>query len=145
MPAIPLCPSGGITEMSTDNTDWTDISAFVGRVDPQARDVPLLTYKTFGGPVICTGIADPTDIELELLATEGATDPYSVLRAAHFANTPVSLRWSANTGTGAQQWSATDALVLSWDDPELSADSDTLLTALATLSVDQVAWGPVVP
>lgn len=140
MPALGLCTANTLVEMSVDGTTWTDITDFVGRIDPQAREVPRQTYKTFGGPVYCTGIADPTDVELEILVTEADTDPYTVLREKHFDGTLIGLRWQPNTGASAKRWTVINARIPSWDDPEIVAESDTLPIALATLNVDQVNW-----
>lgn len=137
--AIPICPSDLTVELSSDGTTWDDVSAFIGRVDPQSRDMPRLVYKTFAGPVYCTGVADPTDVEIEILVTEDDADAYTVLRAAHFAGTAVGLRWKPTGGTKA--WTAASGMLTSWDDPELNASEDTTLPiALATLTVDQVGW-----
>jgi hypothetical protein len=140
MPAVPICPAGALVELSEDGTAWTDISDWVRRVDPGARERTLLTFKTFGGSKSCTGTADPTDIELEILYTEADTDPYAILRDAHYADTPVHLRWAAVTGAGGKEWVAAAARVPTWDEPELNADADEPLSVLATISADTITW-----
>jgi hypothetical protein len=145
MPYTPVCPAGAIVEISEDGTVWTDISDFVGRVDPGARERPLMTYKTFTGSKSCTGPADPTDIELEFGYSEADTDPYAILRDAHYNGTTIGLRWHVLEGVGAKEWTAAEATVPTWDEPEVNADADTPLTVLATLSADVIGWTAQVP
>jgi len=141
MPADPICPGGVKVELNADGgATWDDITDWVGRIDPGARERTVLTYQTFSGPKSCIGPAAPVNIELEFLYTEADTEPYAVIRAAHYAGTVVGVRWQATTGTGAKVWTAATATVPTFDEPELNATSDTGIIVLATLSADVIDW-----
>jgi hypothetical protein len=140
MAAIPYCPIGAEVEISDDGTLWTDISDFVRRIDPQERETPLLTFKTFTGPKSCTGPADPVDIEVEALYTEADTEPFAMIRDAHYNGTKLSIRWQVNTEVGGKQWVAADCSVPTFDEPEVSADSDEPLSFIGTLAADNITW-----
>lgn len=140
MPATPYCALGALVEISNDGTTFDDISDWVRRIDPQERETPLLTFKTFTGPKSCTGPADAVDIEIEALYTEGATDVYAMIRDAHYAGSKLSVRWQVNTGVGGMRWLAADCSVPTFDEPEVSADSDEPLSFIGTLSADSITW-----
>lgn len=140
MAATPYCALGALVEISDDGTTFDDISDWVRRIDPQERETPLLTFKTFTGPKSCTGPADAVDIEIESLYTEGATEPFAAIRAAHYSGSKLTVRWQVNTATGGMQWLAANASVPTFDEPEISADSEEPLWFLATLSADTITW-----
>lgn len=145
MPATPYCALGALVEISDDGTTYDDISDWVRRIDPQERETPLLTFKTFTGPKSCTGPADPVDIEIEALYTEATTDVYAMIRGAHYAGSKLSVRWQVNTATGGMQWLAANCSVPTFDEPEISADSDEPLWFLGTLSADTITWLAAAP
>jgi hypothetical protein len=140
MPATAICPSGFQVEISEDGTLYTDISDWVRRIDPGERTRANLIYNTATGPKTCPGTPEPVDIELEALYTEGDTDPFTVLRDAHYAGTPISVRWQVVTGPTGKQWTAANAYVLVWDEPEVNADSDEPLGVLATINAQTISW-----
>lgn len=143
MPVTVLCPDPTF-ELSTDGTAWTDVTAWVSRVDPQARERPQFTYQTFAGTYSCAGPLGPLDIELEAMYSEADTaEPYGIIRTAFYTNAPLQLRYTAS-GDGTKQWTATDASVTSFDEPEISAGSDTLLGFAATLTTEDFAWAAAV-
>jgi hypothetical protein len=141
MPADPICPGDAKVEISEDGTVWVDITDWTRRIDPGERTRTLLVYQTFTGPKSCIGPAEPVEIELEFLYTEADTgEPYAIIRNAHYEGTTLGIRWQAHQGAGAKAWTAATANVPTFDEPEISADSDEPIGVLATLSADVIDW-----
>ena len=132
------CPLG-LVEISEDGTAWSDISAFTRRIDPGERSRPVAIFKTLDGiPKSCIGPADPVDIELEFLYSDADTEPYAIIRGAHYDETPLSIRWK--TASSTKQWTAADVTVPTFDEPEINADSTDGVFTLVTLSANVIDW-----
>jgi hypothetical protein len=142
MAVTPVCPGGFDLELSIDaGTAWTSHKSTVRHVAPGERAREVLTYNTSDGPVTCSGPPPPTEIELDNLYQEEDTGAYAILRAAHYADSEIWVRWTPADGT--KQWTAENARVLSWDEPDLDNDGDSPLFFLATISSSNVTWDDV--
>jgi len=138
------CPTGFMLELSIDGgTTWTDHTATVRHVNPSEQTRDVLRYNTSAGPVICSGPPSETDIEIDNLYQEIDTGAYAILRTAKEAGDPISLRWTPEGGT--KQWTALDATITSFDEPDLDNDADSPLFFLATISAEVVTWDVVAP
>lgn len=138
-----FCHEGFDLELSDDGTTWDGRITTVRHVAPGPRARPVLTYNTTDGPVTCAGPPPPTEIEIDDLYMEGDSDAYAKLRAAHYADTPIWARWNAKDAT--KRWIAKDARVLTFDEPDLDADSNTLVFYLATLTTTDLDWEAITP
>jgi hypothetical protein len=144
MAVSPVCPNGFDLELSINaGTAWTSHTSTVRHVAPGESARQVLTYNTSDGPVTCSGPPPPTEIELDNLYQEADTGAYAILRAAHYADTPVWARWTPADGT--KRWVAKDARVLVWAEPTLDNDGDSPLFFLATLTSTDVEWEAVGP
>lgn len=138
-----FCPSGFDFYISPDGTTWTNHRATVRHVNPAERARAVLTYMTSDGAITCAGAAPETEIEIDNLYTEGDTELYAVLRAAHYAGDVIHARWSPSGAT--KEWSTDDARVVTFDEPDLDNDADSPLFFIATLSAPTVDWATIVP
>ena len=105
---------------------WTAIGGYVGSIAVSGGERTSGEAYTFEGDVSIpgTGKRQPYEATLRLAYTEGASDPYTVIRDAHRANTQFRIRWSpegADTGEFLHTTS-TDSRVISCPPPVGAAE-----------------------
>jgi len=127
--------SGTKVEISTDNSNWTDISGYSNNIDPGdmvRMDGEAFNFSADKGEVT-TGKLAIREISLDILYTEGASDVADSIRDAIEANTPYYLRWSPQGGsTGELRYTSDAGKWISVNDPSGQADSPdpAILTAV---------------
>jgi hypothetical protein len=87
-------------ETSPDGSAWTDHSGESVKLTPTGGDRQVGQRNTFDGdtPVVLTGKKDVSEVDVEYLYTEGASDLFEVARAAKEANSNFYIRWAPKGG-----------------------------------------------
>jgi hypothetical protein len=130
--------------ISTDNSNWTDISGSATNVEPDGGDRKSGEFYTFDTDYagLTRGKREPIDVKVSVVYTEGGSDAWAVVNTAYEGNTALYVRWSpkGNT-TGNSRYTTGAGIVTSMIYPKGEAESPdaimcemTLRTALITKS-----------
>lgn len=111
-------------EYSTDFAAWEDFGDFVGIITPSPQTRTSGEFLTFGKdvPNLTMGARSSVTIDVTMLFTDAAIDPFTVLRAQHTTacGGPAYLRWAPNGGAaGDLQFTTTEdqSWISTWQDP----------------------------
>ena len=133
-------------EVSTDGTTWTDISGFANSVEIGGGDRQTGEVYTFDGDtaIITTGKREPLEITVKAVYTEGANDPFEVVRAAYEGGTSLYVRWSPKGGTtGDFQFESDAGYVTNAIYPQGEAGSGDPVVVEFTVKTPKVTKGVV--
>lgn len=119
----------GYVAVSTDGSNFTDISGYANYVepDPQARTSGE-TY-TFDGDtgIVTFGKREPVEIMVRIVYSEGASSPYDTLKTQHetAGGGRLQVRWApkGNTAGNQQFTSGTDSKISEFPYPAPDATS----------------------
>lgn len=93
---------GGKVEVSTNNSDWTDISGYANQVSFSGYDRQTGETFTFDGDeaIVGFGKLNPTEVEVRAVYTNGATDPFATVWGQHqtAGGGDLYVRWSPEGG-----------------------------------------------
>lgn len=98
-------------EISTDGSTWTDISGFATSVSLSGGDRQTGTAFTFDGDtaIVKGGKREPLEVEVNIVYTEGVSDPFETVRAAYEAGSALYVRWSPKGGASGDFLFTSDA------------------------------------
>lgn len=101
-------------ETSPDNSDWTDRSGFASAVSIDGGERITATKATFDGDTLILRSAKRATltITVNLVYTEGGSDPTEEIRAIYEAGSDFYVRWSPKGGDSAEFLYTTDAGVV---------------------------------
>lgn len=87
-------------EISNDGATWSDISGFANSVEPSGGNRQTGEAYTLDGDtaIITSGKREPLEIQVNIVYTEGTTDPFETVRAAYEAGTNLYVRWAPKGG-----------------------------------------------
>src|SRR5574337_844751 len=87
-------------ESSPDGAVWTDISGFHNLIDPSGGDRDVGSKFTLAADtaIITAGKRKPLNIKVNIVYTEGASDPTEIVRQAYENATKFYVRWSPKGG-----------------------------------------------
>lgn len=92
-----------LVEFKLGNDEWAAVDSWATRVTVTGGDVPFSSRAPFKGAAeIFVGKRNPYEISVEILYTEGSTDPFAALWDAQEESTDIDLdvRWSPNGEDG---------------------------------------------
>jgi hypothetical protein len=93
---------GGKVEISTNNSDWTDISGYAAGITFSGYDRQSGEAFTFDGDeaIVGFGKLNPTEVEVRCVYTNGSTDPYKTVLGQHqtAGGGALYVRWSPEGG-----------------------------------------------
>ncbi len=132
--------------ISTNGSSWTDVSGFANSVKPDGGKRETGDAYTADGdtPIVTAGKRKPIQLKVKVLYTEGASDPFEVVRAAYEAASALYVRYApkGNTSTyfmyTSQSGIVTDAPypnIVNVEDGKALALEFTLETPYVTKSV----------
>lgn len=134
-------------EISTNGSSWTDISGFSNKITPGGQSRMTGEAYTLDGDtaIIGSGKREPLELNIAVVYTEGAPDPFEVIRAQFetAGGGALYVRWSPKGGSSTQFQFTSDVGVVSefnWPEAD-AANADpklvefTLKTAKVTKSV----------
>lgn len=113
-------------ETSPDGSAWTDRSGFATKITPSGGERPTGQKHTFDGdtPIVTKGKRSARSYAVEYVYTEGASDLFEVVRAAHEAGSAFYLRWSPKGGqTGEFQFTTAAGVITTFTEPMGDAGS----------------------
>ena len=117
-----------VVEYSTNGTVWTPWSAWVTNVQFSGGDIAIGEHLPFDAltPTPVPGKGSMQQVILSIPYTEGASDPYPIMRTAQFAADPlIRLRFSPRGGqTGENIFTLVDAYVISGCNPPSGQTTD---------------------
>lgn len=101
-------------EISPDNSNWTDISGFASSINPDGGERATGVKYTFDGDtaILRSAKRGPLTITVNIVYTEGASDPIEVLRAIYEAGSDYYVRWSPKGGDSSEFLYTSDAGVI---------------------------------
>lgn len=125
---------GGKIELSVNGTPtWTNISGFINMVDPgqSVRQTGVIYTADGDTPILGGGKREPLEIVVSIAYTEGVSDPFTVIEAAHLSGSQtIQLQWSpAGGGVG---------------DYEFTSDSVGLIKNLSYPPIDPNSPAPTI-
>lgn len=133
--------------ISTDGTSYTDISGFASSVRNSGGQRATGERQTFDGdaPIITPGKRGSTTFTVSTVYTEGATDPYAVVRGYHRSKTPVYLKVAPKgTTAGNYQIVTSPGYVLTCPPPSGEAANGETAMFDWQLKVSDWAWEAIV-
>jgi hypothetical protein len=109
--------TGGITfrgckiEISTNGTNWTDISGWFNKIEVGGGERNIGEFFTADGdtPILGAGKRAALELTVAVVYTEGGGDPFSVLLTAFESAGPLYVRWSPKGGAAGQNMYTTSA------------------------------------
>jgi hypothetical protein len=116
-------------EISTNGTDWTDISGHANKVTPSANQRRQGQAYTFSGedPIVKVGKKHPQSTRVDIVYTEQAADAYKVAQTA-FQTTgggTMYVRWAPGGGDSSEyRFSTGSGFVVEFQYPEVGAEID---------------------
>lgn len=114
-----------VIEVSTNGSSWTDISGFANSVDPGESTRMLGEVYTFDGDtaIITAGKRQPLDLDLKFVYTEGGSEVFEVVRAAHEAGTNLYVRYTVKAAsTGNFRYTSAAGLIGSFKYPAVDSE-----------------------
>lgn len=130
--------------ISTNGTDWTDVSGYSSSVQPTPQNRQSAEVWTFDGenPVLTFGKLETIDVTVRLVYSEGASSPYDTLRTQHEAagGGTLMVRWApAGNETGNQQFTTgSDSKIASFPFPAPDSSSPTPLLVEFTVKTKSI-------
>lgn len=87
--------------LSTGGTSFTDISGFANAVeiDGGERQTGSVHTADTDYPIITPGKRDAITVKVKAVYTEGATDPYTVVKTAYEAASALYVKWAPKGNT----------------------------------------------
>lgn len=132
-------------EVSTDGSTYTDISGFAAQVEVSGGDRQAGDSYTYDGDtaIITIGKREPIDITVNVVYTEGSSDPFEAVRAQYEAGSDLYVRWSPKGGsTGDKQYTA-NGPVTSFAYPAGEAGSGDAVLCQFTVHVASISVSAV--
>ncbi len=129
-------------ETSTDGSDWTDISGFAASVAVSGGDRQSGETYTFDGdtPIIGGGKREPLEVTVRVVYTEGASDPFEIVRPVYEAKSDFYVRWSPKGGASSEFMFTSDAgIITNAPYPGGESGSGNLVMFEFTLKTPKVA------
>lgn len=133
-------------EYSINFSAWTDFGDFAGVITPSPQTRAMGEFYAFKRdvPIVTPGALSSVQIDVTMLFTDAATDPFTIARAQHktACGAPFYLRWSNNGGAaGDLQFTTTEneSWISSFPDPggdKSSPDPTTIQFQVYTSDVD---------
>lgn len=138
----------GKLELSVDGVPtFTDISGFNTMVDPGqgVRQVGSIFTADGDRPIISGGKREVLKVLVNIAYTEGASDPYTVLKTAFEAgNNLVQLQWSpAGGAVGDLEYLTDDGIISAFTYPNVDPNSPAPMTLAFTLDTPQYTMATV--
>lgn len=106
------------TDVKVEITDaaasvWTDVSGFFSSIKTDGGKRKIGETFTAAGdtPIVTKGKREAVGATVKTVYTEGATDPFAVIFAAHQAGTKVGIRFQPKTGVGSFVYTATGCYI----------------------------------
>lgn len=135
-------------ELSTDNTNWSNISGWSNSISIDGGDRQVGEFFTLDGdtPILTPGKRNSFDLTTKVVYTEGASDPYTTFLSAYEGGTPLYLRWAPKGLTaGNFQFTTGPCIVTTPAYPTGEAGSPDAVAFEFKLKVLTVAKGVVAP
>jgi hypothetical protein len=114
---------------------FNDVSGWTASVTVEGRNREVAEAGVFGVTAKRTAVGkiSAARVTIRFAYTEGATDPFTKIRAAYLAKTPMQIRFYP-AGAGKTAWTsdATKTFVLSCPPPQGDADSGEIVFCEAT-------------
>ena len=127
-------------EYSANGSAWTDYSGSGNKVSVGDGARMSGAKYTFDGDtaIVTYGKREPVEIEFSFVYTEGATDPYKVIRDLHEADngTEIYMRWTPKGLTVGNFTNAVGPVkITNFKDPEVDSESgDPLMWGFTVLA-----------
>ena len=103
-------------QLSVDGATWLEASGHSNALSQSGGDRVIGEQYTNAGdtPIIQTGKRAPITLTFDAVATETASEPYELARAAYENNTPLYIRWSPKGGgVGTKEFTSGSGVVKS--------------------------------
>ena len=83
-------------ELSTNGTNWTDVSGFSNSLSLDGGDRQTGEFFTVDGqtPIVTYGKRNMLTVTIQAVYTEEGSDPYAMAQATFAANSALYVRWS---------------------------------------------------
>jgi len=134
-------------EISTDGTNWTDISGFSNSIDIGGGGRQTGEAYTFDGDkaIIAIGKREPVEVTVSIVYTEGVTDPFETVYTAYESGSTLYVRWSPAGGTsGDFQYTTDPGVVASCGYPKGEAGSGDPVLVEFTVKTASVTKSTVI-
>lgn len=116
--------SCGFVEVSANDSDWTDISNVIDKVEPSEQTVKTgVVYTQDGDNAIVTGGKnEPLELKLSGVYSDNASEGYAVVKALRSCGADIYVRYGPNDNTGDPQFTTGKSKVGTWQEPGLDAE-----------------------
>lgn len=117
-----------LLEINLAGAGWVAIDSWATRIEVTGGDIPFNEVRPFtGGAEVFVGSKSSYNIEVEVLYTEGSTDPFVNIWDAYEASNDVDLevRWSPKgAGAGGYRFTTSGGKLLNIELPDGAGDAD---------------------
>jgi len=128
-------------EISTNGTDWTDISGFGAAVERSGGDRQSGDAYTFDGDtaIIAAGKREPIELNVRTVYTEGGSDPWQAVRTQYENAGDLYVRWAPKGGSvGDFRFTSDAGVVKNCPEPTGEAGSGDVVLFQFTIRVPKV-------
>ena len=116
--------SCGFIEVSSNNSDWTDISNVIDKVEPSEGTIKTGEVYTQDGDnaILTSGKNEPLEIALSGVYSDLATEGYTVVKALRSCNAAIYVRYGPNDTTSDPQFTTGKGVFSGFQEPGLDAE-----------------------
>lgn len=106
-----IAPSDLYIGVSTDNSNWTNISGFSSNVEPDGGERKTGGYFTFDGDKegLTAGKREKMTIKISIIYTEGGSDARAIFKTAYENKSALYARWAPKGYTSGNKLFTTSA------------------------------------
>ena len=136
--------SCGFVEVSSNNSDWTDISGVIDKVEPSESTIKSAEVYTQSGnyPILTGGKNEPIEINLVGVYSDNASEGYTVVKglvAACGAN--IYVRYGPNDTAGDPQFTTGKGVFSGFQEPGLDAEDPVAMMWGFKIKVPSITAG----
>jgi len=135
--------SCGFVEVSSNNSDWTDISNVIDKVEPSESTIKTGEVYTQDGdnPILTSGKNEPLELALAGVYSDLATEGYTVVKALISCGAAIYVRYGPNDTTGDPEFTTGSGVFSGFQEPGLDAEDPVAMAWGFKIKVPSITKG----
>ena len=137
--------SCGFIEVSANNSDWTDISNVIDKVEPSEQTIKTGEMYTQDGEnaIITGGKNEPIELALSGVYSDNGSEGYAVVKALRSCNADIYVRYGPNDTTGEPMFTTGKGKFAGFQEPGLDAEDPVAMAWGFKIRVPSITEGSV--
>ena len=135
--------SCGFIEVSSNNSDWTDISNVIDKAEVGEQTIKTGEVYTQDGDnaILTSGKNEPVEVTLSGVYSDLATEGYTVVKALRSCNAAIYVRYGPNDSTGDPQFTTGKGVFSGFQEPGLDAEDPVAMAWGFKIRVPSITAG----